>query len=169
MKNFGAILIALAASASLVAALPAPGAETHGIEARAPMFYAQHIHEARDRQRGRGGVGNGGLTGNGTFPANGTLTANPGNNGTADGNGDGNGRGNGHGKGRKGKGQGNGRGNGDNGNGNDNGLLEALLALLGAAAGGQGQGQGRGQRVGDAAAGNDPIAILHGLLNNAAA
>lgn len=39
MKNFSAILIVLAASASLVAALPAPGAETHGIEARAPMFY----------------------------------------------------------------------------------------------------------------------------------
>ncbi|KAI1190870.1 hypothetical protein F5B17DRAFT_24037 [Nemania serpens] len=172
MKNFGAILIALAASASLIAALPASSAKTHGIEARAPMFYAQHIHEARDRQRGQGSLGNG------TLIANGTLTTNPANNGTASGNGNGkgrgNGRGNGNGRGRKGKGQDNGRGKGNNGNGNknDDGLLEALLALFGDAPGGQGQGKGKGQGQGQKAAGaaagnNDPLAILQGLLNKA--
>jgi hypothetical protein len=39
MKNFGAILMVLAAAASSVAAMPAPVADTHGVQARAPMFY----------------------------------------------------------------------------------------------------------------------------------
>ncbi|KAI1118396.1 hypothetical protein F5Y14DRAFT_263210 [Nemania sp. NC0429] len=164
MKSFGAILLALAASVSLVAALPAPGVEAHGhgLQSRAPMYYAQHIHEARSKHRGQGSFGNG------TFPANGTVEVNPGNNGTANGtdnaNGNGNGRGNGkgNGRGRNGNGRGNNRNNGD-----DNGLIAALLALLGAALNGQGQGQGRG--AGGAAAGNNnPLAIIQGLLNNAA-
>ncbi|KAI0875722.1 hypothetical protein GGS24DRAFT_454152 [Hypoxylon argillaceum] len=79
MKSFGAILMVLAAGASLVAALPAPGATTHGLETRAPMFYAQHLEARKKKDHHKG---------------NATLAA-AANNGTADGNNNDNGKGKG--------------------------------------------------------------------------
>ncbi|KAI0540316.1 hypothetical protein GGR58DRAFT_158750 [Xylaria digitata] len=120
MKNFGAILLVLAAGASSVAALPATGAQPHAISARGHEFYALHVREPKRGGRGR----NNGNAGNST------LVANPANNGTADGNDNDNDNG----KGKKGK---NGK---DQGNDETNALLEALLGLL--------TGDGAGQKAG---------------------
>ncbi|KAI1758137.1 hypothetical protein F4782DRAFT_13980 [Xylaria castorea] len=148
MKNFGAILMVLAAGASFGAALPTSNTE-HGLVARGQPYYALHIREPKREKHGQGN----------SNANNGTLVADPANNGTANGND------NGKGKGHKGK---------DNGGdaaaaaaaGDDNGILQALLGLLNGAAGGQGAG------AGDAAAAQaqgqkDPLAILQGLLNGA--
>ncbi|KAI0438950.1 hypothetical protein F4803DRAFT_69825 [Xylaria telfairii] len=141
MKNFGAILMVLAAGASFGAALPAPNGE-HGVVARGQPYYAIHVREPKDGKKGKN---NGQDNGNAN---NGTLVANP-NNGTA--NGDDN---NDNGKGK-------GKGNKDKGNGQDNAgdsLLETLLGLLNGAVGGQGDNAG-------AKAQNNPLAILEALLN----
>ncbi|KAI0097255.1 hypothetical protein GGR51DRAFT_566700 [Nemania sp. FL0031] len=141
MKNFGAILIALAAGASCVAAMPAPGAGAHDLETRAPMFYAHHIRAPKDGKKKE----------HHKFAGNGTLSAAA--NGTDTGNNDnGNGK-----KGKGNKGQDNGADAAAAADGNN--ILETILGLLGGAAGGQ---------AGNAAAAQDPLAILQGLLNGAA-
>ncbi|KAH8162021.1 hypothetical protein CIB48_g6225 [Xylaria polymorpha] len=140
MKNFGAILMVLAAGASFGAALPAPNAE-HGLVARGQPYYALHVREPKDGKKGKN---NGQDNANAN---NGTLVANP-NNGTANGNDN-----NDNGKEN---------GNNDKGDGQDNAgdsLLETLLGLLNGAAGGQGA-----DNVG-AKAQNNPLAILEALLN----
>ncbi|KAI1172072.1 hypothetical protein F4777DRAFT_563055 [Nemania sp. FL0916] len=141
MKNFGTIVMLLAASASSIAAMPTPGAEPHGIQGRVPNFYAQHMREAKSRKRAQ----------NGAFVGNGTLAVNPASNITTDANGNGT---------TAGQGSADGQGSGNaapdsTGSGND--LLNALIGLLEGAAGGQG--------AAGAAGGNDPLAIIQGLLN----
>ncbi|KAI0187582.1 hypothetical protein EV127DRAFT_410267 [Xylaria flabelliformis] len=149
MKNFGAILMILAAGASLGAALPASNIE-HGPVARGQPYYALHVREPKRGKDGQNGQDNGNAN-------NGTLVADPANNGTANGNDNGKGNGKGH------KGKGNGQDNAGN-NGGDAGILEALLGLLGGAAGGQGAGN---QPAAQAQGQKDPLAILQGLLNGA--
>ncbi|KAI8950319.1 hypothetical protein F4801DRAFT_348075 [Xylaria longipes] len=148
MKNFGAILVALAAGASFVAALPASSPE-HGVVARGQHYYALHVREPKHDKHGKN-KGNGNAN-------NATAIASPAaNNGTA--NGDDNGK--------KHKNQGNGQddaGNAAAADANaagDNGILDALLGLLNGGAGGQGA-----NAQAAAAAQNDPLAVLQGLLN----
>ncbi|KAI0554069.1 hypothetical protein F4679DRAFT_395563 [Xylaria curta] len=153
MKNFGAILMILAAGASFGAALPASNIE-HGPVARGQPYYALHVREPKRGKDGQNGQDNGNAN-------NGTLIADPANNGTASGNDNNNGNDNGKGKGGKGKGKGNGQDNaGDNGAA---GILEALLGLLNGAADGKGGSQAAAQAQGQ----KDPLAILQGLLNGA--
>ncbi|KAI1132857.1 hypothetical protein F5Y10DRAFT_170921 [Nemania abortiva] len=145
MKNFGAILIALAAGASFVAALPAPGTGAHDIETRAPEFYAHHIRSPKGDKKKE----------HHKFAGNATVSA--ANNGT-DTNNNGNGNGKGKGKGKDNNGQ------ADQGAAaaDGNGILDTILGLLDGAVGG-------GQAGGAAAQGQDPLAILQGLLNGAGA
>ncbi|TGJ83574.1 hypothetical protein E0Z10_g5168 [Xylaria hypoxylon] len=157
MKSFGAILMVLAAGASLVAALPAPGAETHGVASRGHEFYgsqpqdllcrtirkltyyqALHVRESKRGKKDQQQNGNAG---------NATLVASPANNGTADGNDNDNGKG----KGKKGKGK------------NDaEKILKALIDLLD----GDKDGDKDGKKAEKTAAkSEDPLAFLQGLLN----
>ncbi|KAI0434191.1 hypothetical protein F5Y09DRAFT_280873 [Xylaria sp. FL1042] len=160
MKNFGSILMVLAAGASFVAAMPAPGAQSHGIEARGQPYYALHVREPKHgkKDKNKGNNNNNGNAGNAT------VAATPANNGTADAN-----NGNDNGNGKK-----HGKDNGNNDNGNAqaqadgqgnaadaNSILDSLIGLLGGNAAAGQQGAAAGQ------AGQDPLAILQGLLNNA--
>ncbi|KAI0483588.1 hypothetical protein F4859DRAFT_404452 [Xylaria cf. heliscus] len=157
MKNFGAILMVLAAGASFGAALPASNTE-HGLVARGQPYYAIHVREPKRGKKGQ----NDGQNAN-----NGTLIADPANNGTANGNDNNdNNNDNDKGKGKKGKDQGDDQGDAaDAGNaGGINSILETLLGLLNGAAGGKGADNAAGA---GAQAQNNPLAILEGLLNGA--
>ncbi|KAJ2974738.1 hypothetical protein NUW58_g8559 [Xylaria curta] len=71
MKNFGATLLLLAAGASSIAALPAPGT-AHNVETRAPTYYALHLRDPK-REGQEQGLGRGQRGGN---ARNGTLIPN---------------------------------------------------------------------------------------------
>ncbi|KAI1263188.1 hypothetical protein F5Y18DRAFT_132207 [Xylariaceae sp. FL1019] len=79
MKNFGTLLMILAAAASYsVTALPAPGTEPTWIQARnnGPRFEAIEVLESRRKHhKGNGGNNNNNNAGGGNAVANGTATA----------------------------------------------------------------------------------------------
>ncbi|KAJ3577488.1 hypothetical protein NPX13_g3080 [Xylaria arbuscula] len=167
MKNFGTILLALASGASLVAAMPAPGGELRGpVVPRGQHYYALHVRKNKDNNKGNDNDNNADA---GNNAGNSTLVVGAANNGTAaDANDNNNNNDN----------------NDNNDNENDNadgedaaadageaadaagngGILDTLLGLLNGGAAGQADDAGAGADN----ANQDPLAILQGLLNNAA-